>query len=330
MSSNRFGGPLKTPTVSFHDALLEVDDFREEVLRGFSAQPKQLPPKYFYDRRGSELFEKICLQPEYYVTRTEVGILSACVPELARLVGPVPSVLIELGSGASLKVRLLLEQLRLRAYLGVDISREFLLRSTRRLAHDYPWIEVLALCADISRPITPVRLPPGPRLAFYPGSSIGNFDPPEAEAFLRNVCSLVGKGGSLVIGVDLKKDRSILHAAYNDAAGVTASFNLNLLRRLQRELGADLDIGSFRHEAFYNEAEGRIEMHLKSLRAQAIRVAEQQFHFRPGERLHTESSYKYTIDEFRALARRGGFESVHVWTDAQSLFSVHYLRVLDS
>jgi dimethylhistidine N-methyltransferase len=321
---------MKTPIVSFSDTLLEVDDFRDEVLRGFAARPKRLPPKFFYDRHGSELFEEICLQPEYYVTRTEIGILRACIPELAHFAGPVPSVLIELGSGASLKIRVLLERLRLRAYVGVDISREFLLQSTRRLAQDYPWIEVHAFCADFSRPITLARLPPGPRLAFYPGSSIGNFEPWEAEAFLRNVCLLLGRRGTLVIGVDLKKDPTLLHAAYNDAAGVTASFNLNLLRRLQRELGADLDASSFRHEAFYNEMEGRIEMHLRTVRPQVVHIADRSFHFTAGERLHTENSYKYTIEEFQALARRACFEPLKVWTDAQSLFSVHYLRVADS
>jgi dimethylhistidine N-methyltransferase len=317
---------VKASAVCFYDSHPELEDFREEVLRGLSARPKRLPPKFFYDRRGSELFEQICRLPEYYVTRTEIGILESCAPELARLAGP-GSVLIELGSGASRKVRLLLDRLRPRAYIGVDISREFLLQATRRLAHDYPWTEVHALCADLSQPLELMCVPPGPRVAFYPGSSIGNFEPEEAEAFLRNLCPLLGPGGGLVIGVDLKKDPALLHAAYNDSAGVTAAFNMNLLRRLQRELGAELEIGNFRHEAFYNEAKGRIEMHLESLWPQALRIERRLFPFAAGERLHTENSYKYTVSEFQALARRAGFEPVQVWTDAQPLFSVHYMRV---
>ncbi len=317
---------MKAPAVCFYDIHPELEDFREEVLRGLAARPKRLPPKFFYDRRGSELFEQICQLPEYYLTRTEIGILQACGPELARLAGP-GSVLIELGSGASRKVRLLLERLRPRAYIGVDISREFLLQATRRLAQDYPWIEVHAFCADLSRPLTLASLPPGQRLAFYPGSSIGNFESEEAVAFLRNLRPLLGPGGALAIGVDLKKHPALLHAAYNDAAGVTAAFNLNLLRRLQRELGAQLDAGSFRHEAFYNQAWGRIEMHLESLRPQAVRIEGRLFPFAAGERLHTENSYKYTVAEFHALARRAGFVPVQVWTDPQPLFSVHYLRV---
>ena len=316
---------MSASAVRFYDIRPEVEDFREEVLRGLASQPKRVSSKFFYDRRGSELFEQICRQPEYYPTRTEIGILRACGPELARLAGP-GSVLIELGSGASRKVRLLLERLRPSAYVGVDISREFLLQATRRLAQDYPSMEVYALCADLGRPLELASAPFGRRLAFYPGSSIGNFEPEAAATFLRNLRTLLGPGGALVIGVDLKKDLASLHAAYNDAAGVTAAFNLNLLRRLQRELGAELDLGGFRHEAFYNEVQGRIEMHIESLRRQTIRIDGHPFPFAAGERLHTENSYKYTIPEFRALAQRAGFVPARVWTDAQSLFSVHYLR----
>lgn len=317
---------MKAPAVRFYDTHPKLEDVREEVLRGLTARPKRLPPKFFYDWRGSELFEQICQQPEYYPTRTEIGILQACGPDLARLAGPA-SVLIELGSGASRKVRLLLERLRPRACIGVDISREFLRQATRRLARDYPWIEVHAFCADLSRPLTLSCLPPGQRLAFYPGSSIGNFEPEEAVAFMRNLGLLLGSGGALVIGVDLKKDPALLYAAYNDAAGMTAAFNLNLLHRLQRELSAELNTGSFHHKAFYNEAQGRIEMYLESLRPQTIRIEDRLFPFEAGERLHTENSYKYTVTEFQALARRAGFMPAQVWTDAQAFFSVHYLRV---
>jgi dimethylhistidine N-methyltransferase len=224
------------------------------------------------------------------------------------------------------KARLLIERLRPRAYLGIDISREFLLQATRRLARDYSWLEVHAFCLDLSQPLVLANMPPGERLAFYPGSSIGNFEPDEAVSFMRNLCPLLGPGGALVVGVDLKKDRALLHAAYNDAAGVTAAFNLNLLRRLQRELGAELDAGGFRHEAVYNELQGRIEMYLRSLRQQTVRIQDRVFSFEPNERLHTENSYKYTIAEFQALARRAGFRPVQVWTDTQLLVSVHFLR----
>lgn len=319
---------MRAQAVCFNDTHPELEDFLDEVLRGLASTPKRLSPKFFYDQRGSELFERICQLPEYYPTRTEIGILQACGPELARLVGSA-SVLIELGSGASRKVRLLLEQLRPRAYIGVDISRDFLLQATHSLAQDYPWIEVHAFCADLCLPITLAHPPKGQRLAFYPGSSIGNFEPEEAETFLRNLCPLLGPGGGLVIGVDLKKDPARLHAAYNDTAGVTAAFNLNLLLRLQRELGADLNAGGFRHKAFFNEALGRIEMHLESLRSQVVRIGGRKFTFAEGERLHTENSYKYSIEEFQALASRAGLTPVQTWTDAESLFSVHYLTVED-
>ncbi len=234
---------MKAVAVRFHDARPEAEDFREAVLRGLASRPKHIPPKYFYDRHGSALFDAICRQPEYYPTRTELAILAASGGELARLVGP-GAVLIKLGSGASRKGRLLLQRLRPRAYLGVDISREFLLEATRHLAGDDPWLEVHALCADITRPFAnaAARLPPGPRVVFYPGSSIGHFEPAETQRFLRGLVGMLGPDGTLVIGVDLKKDPALLHAAYDDAAGVTAAFNLNLLQRLQRELGARLDV----------------------------------------------------------------------------------------
>lgn len=318
---------MRDTSVQFHDALPDPQEFREEVLLGLRSRPRRLSPKYFYDRHGSELFDAICRLPEYYLTRTEMAILRAHRAALAPLAA-TPSVLIELGSGASQKIRLLLDTLRPRAYVGVDISRDFLLHSTRRLAADYPWLKVYAVCADFSEPLQlSCCAPELQRLAFFPGSSIGNFDPEEAVRFLRQLCVLLGTYGTLLIGVDLKKDARVLHAAYNDAQGVTAEFNLNLLRRLQRELGAQLDAGGFRHEAFYNDRLGRIEMHLVSRRAQQIRIGHEVFHFEKDERVHTENSHKYTIEEFQTLARRAGFEPQSVWTDAERLFSVHGLRV---
>jgi L-histidine Nalpha-methyltransferase len=318
---------MRTQPVHFYDETPEEIDFREEVLRGLSATPKHIAPKFFYDQRGSELFDKICQLPEYYIPRVETDILRSCARELARLVGP-DCMLVELGSGASRKVRLVLEALRPEAYCGVDISREYLLQSTYRLARDYPWLEVHAACADLCRPLAISDLPKRRRrLAFYSGSSIGNFEPVEAREFLHGLHSLLGPDGMVLIGVDLKKDARILHAAYNDRAGVTAAFNLNLLARLRGELGAELDVAGFGHEAFYNDAAGRIEMHLVSRKPQRIRLHGSSFALAEGERIHTENSYKYTVEEFRTLAHRAGYAVERTWTDAGQMFSVHYLRI---
>lgn len=318
---------MRMQPVRFYDGAPASADFREEVLRGLSAQPKQIAPKFFYDRRGSELFDQICELPEYYVPRAETAILRTCAREVAALIGPSCS-LLEFGSGASRKVRLLLEALRPAVYVGIDLSREFLLQSTRRLALDYPWLEVRALCADLCRPLSVSALRiRRRRLAFYPGSSIGNFEPEEARAFLRGLHTLLGADGALLIGVDLKKDRALLQAAYNDAAGITAAFNLNLLTRMQRELNVDVDIAGFDHYAYYNDAAGRIEMHLVSRRRQQMELDDVRFPFVAGESIHTESSYKYTVAEFQALSRSAGYDVERTWTDAQGLFSVHYLRV---
>ncbi|NIC07560.1 L-histidine N(alpha)-methyltransferase [Billgrantia bachuensis] len=298
----------------------------EELLAGLSATPKFTSPKFFYDRRGSELFDAICVQPEYYPTRTEEAILRAAAADIAEVVGR-DATLIELGSGASRKVRLLLEALHPACYLGVDISRDFLLESTRRLAADYPWLEVHAACADFSRPMAwPDGLAGERPVAFFPGSSIGNFTPEEAEGFLKGLTRLLPVGGGLLIGVDLIKDRAILDAAYNDAAGVTAAFNLNLLQRLRHEFEAEVEPHEFRHQAFYNEVDSRIEMHLVSLRDQAIRVAGERIDFEEGECLHTENSYKYSVAGFRELSGRAGFEPRAHWIDCDSLFCIHYLE----
>jgi dimethylhistidine N-methyltransferase len=316
-----------TEAVRFYDEAPEVADFRDEVRRGLSAQPKAIAPKFFYDRRGSELFDRICELPEYYIPRIEMGILRQCAREVARLIGP-DCMLVELGSGASRKVRLVLEALRPEAYCGVDISREFLLHSTQRLARDYPWLEVHAACADLCRPLAISDLPKRRRrLAFYPGSSIGNFEPAEAREFMHGLRSLLGFDGALLIGVDLKKDRQLLHAAYNDRAGVTAAFNLNLLSRLRRELGVELNPAAFEHRAFYNDQAGRIEMHLVSREPQRLRIDGGEFALAQGETIHTENSYKYSIAEFHVLARAAGYAVEKTWTDVDDLFSVHYLSV---
>jgi dimethylhistidine N-methyltransferase len=319
---------MRLRSVRFHDDRPSPATMQEEVLQGLASRPKRIAPKFFYDERGSRLFDAICELPEYYLTRTEMGILESCAREVARLAG-ADCTLIELGSGASKKIRLLLEALRPHHYLGIDISREFLRESVQRLAHDYPWLEVHAACADFAQDFElPDPAGSGRRLVFFPGSTIGNFEPHDALAFLQRVRRLVQPDGALVIGVDLKKDPKLLHDAYNDGRGVTAAFNLNLLERLRAELDAELDPKTFRHRAFYDAMHGRIEMHLVSRRAQEIRVLGRRFRFEPGESIHTENSYKYSVAEFHALARRAGLQPRQVWLDAAHLFSVHYLSVI--
>ena len=314
--------------VHFHDQTQPAHDtsLRDEALAGFAASPKRISPKFFYDRRGSELFEQICLQPEYYVTRTEEQILADAANDILEIAGPQTD-LIELGSGASRKVRLLLEGLRPVSYLGIDISEDFLLTSTQRLAADYPWLEVHAACADFSDEL---KLPDDftlhHPLVFFPGSSIGNFTPLEARKLLGHLHEILPPGGGVLIGVDLVKDRSVLEAAYNDRAHVTAAFNLNLLQRIRQELDSDIDPSRFAHQAFFNEQDSRIEMHLISREAQDVTIEGQRFHFDAGESLHTENSYKYTLQSFANLAHTAGFDCSGQWTDAQELFSVHYLQ----
>jgi len=313
--------------VRFHAQYREDDEssFHDAALAGLGRQPKALSPKFFYDRRGSELFERICEQPEYYLTRTEEAILAEAADEITELAGP-DSVLLELGSGASHKVRLLLDALHPKGYLGVDISRDFLLDSTRSLAADYPWLDVHAVWADFSRRVVIPEGVAGRRtVAFFPGSSIGNFDPAAAEAFLGGLRAILPPDSGLLIGVDLIKDRRILDEAYNDAAGYTAEFNLNLLRRMRQELGATVDPAQFNHLAYYNEEEARVEMHLVSQCAQVVRLGNTRFSFAPHERLHTENSCKYSLEGFQALAKRAGYSPEAVWTDPRGLFSVHYL-----
>ena len=314
--------------IRFHDQVQQrhAASLRDEVLAGFSASPKQVSPKFFYDRRGSELFEQICQQPEYYLTRTEEQILAAAADEIRQIAGPRTD-LIELGSGASRKVRLLLERLRPISYLGIDISEDFLLTSTQRLAADYPWLDVHAACADFCDGLElPSDFEIHQPLMFFPGSSIGNFTPEQARGLLAQLQGVLPPSGGLLIGVDLVKDKAMLEAAYNDSAHVTAAFNLNLLQRIRNELDCDIDPSRFAHRAFFNEAESRIEMHLISREPQDVRLEDRHFHFEPGESLHTENSYKYTLDSFAALAKSAGFDCRSQWTDPRELFSVHYLQ----
>ena len=312
----------------FHDLAPGEESFRDAVFTGLGHEPKTLPCKFFYDARGSALFEEICRLPEYYLTRTEIAILDRYAAEIAAHIGPHCR-LVELGSGASLKVRILLQALvRPAAYMPVDISRDHLREAAGQLAADFPDLPVVAVCADYTRPfrLPPLSGPNGKRVGFFPGSTIGNFEPEAVVRFLAHCAELLGPEGEMLIGVDLKKDPAILNAAYNDKAGINAAFNLNLLPRINRELGGDIDLDQFAHVAYYNAQEGRIELYIESLAAQRATIAGRAFDLAAGERIHTENSYKYAIEEFQALARRAGFLPVHTWTDEDQLFSVHYFR----
>ncbi len=305
-----------------------LQDFMDDVLTGFAAQPKSLPCKYFYDERGSELFARICELDAYYPTRTELHIMHQHVGEMASLIGRRAR-LVELGSGNSTKTRVLLDRTaNLDSYVPVDISGEYLARASERLARDYPHVPVLPVCADYSGPFElPVPNHAARTVVYFPGSTIGNFLPGEARRFLKVMARVAGPRGGLLIGVDLKKDPNLLHAAYNDPEGVTAEFNLNLLARINRELGGDFDLDRFRHRAFYDAKEGRIEMQLVSLARQIVRVGRSSFSFSEGEPITTEYSYKYEPGEFAKLAASARFALRRVWTDEKALFSVQYYAI---
>jgi dimethylhistidine N-methyltransferase len=306
----------------------DYSDFYHEVITGLEHSPKRIPPKYFYDEAGSRLFELICEQPEYYPTRVETGMLTRHAEEIAGFIGD-GCCLVEPGSGSCSKVRLLLDALRPSHYIPMDISGVHLHEAAGRVANDFPWLDVRAVCADITRPVELPDIAEGmQRVVFYPGSSIGNYEPGEAVEFLSGLAKMAGHGGGLLIGVDLEKDSSVLDSAYNDANGVTADFNLNLLHRINRELDGNIDVDRFRHHAFYNEDEGRIEMHLVSECTQTLRIDGHSYEFAKGESIHTENSYKYTIAGFRALAEQAGFRSEAIWLDDEALFSLHYLSVV--
>ncbi len=304
--------------------------FRDDVLRGLAAPQKTIPPKYFYDQRGSELFESICELPEYYPTRTEMAIMRENVDAMAKSLGP-RCALIELGSGASLKTCILIERLAPLIYMPIDISASALHGATAALVRQFPSLNIASICGDFTRPL---HLPDlsdfavRRKIAYFPGSTIGNFTQDEASAFLRLIGLMVGKGGGLLIGVDTKKAKPILDAAYDDRQGVTAAFNLNLLTRINRELGADFHLDQFSHKAFYDEAKGRIEMHLESRCEQVVHVDGNTFALRAGETIHTENSCKYTVDEFRSMGREAGFKPVKVWIDQDRMFSVHAMTVV--
>lgn len=313
---------------SFDDIHQQRNEFLSESLAGLGAKQKMLSCKYFYDERGSDLFQKICDLPEYYVTRTETKLLRDVAGEISDVIGSGCE-MIEYGTGSSEKMRIVLDALKdPAAFIAVDISREHLLQVTEALAADRTDLTVHAVCADFTQPFDlPARTGEGTHVAFFPGSSLGNFTHEGSVDFLAGIAKTVGPGGGLLIGIDLKKDVAILETAYDDSQGVTAAFNMNLLVRLNGEFGANFNLDGFRHKALYNAKIGRIEMHLVSLKEQSVTLDGQTFHFAEGENIHTENSYKYGVEEFQALARRAGFTPVKVWTDADSLFSVHYFTV---
>ena len=313
---------------NFVDLAPIEEDFRTAVMGGLSGPRKSIPCRFLYDERGSELFSAICELPEYYITRTEIGILETRAGEIAELAGPNCH-LIEFGSGAGIKVRFLLDAFdHPAAYTAIDISSEALNAAALGVTQRFADVEVTAVCADFT---DPKRLPPSlfagsaRRIGFFPGSTIGNLMPEDAIEFLRGCRRVFGAGSAMIVGVDLKKDEEVLNAAYNDSAGVTAQFTLNLLTRMNRELAADFDLRRFEHEASYNALEGRMEIYIRSLMDQIVMVAGRRVPFAKGERIHVEYSYKYTPAEFQKLAARAGYRAAVCWTDDAQLVSVHYL-----
>lgn len=301
--------------------------FAQEVIEGLTQPQKVLPCKYLYDEHGSILFDKICNLQEYYPTRTEVGIMQQYAEEIVAELG-ARCLLIEFGSGSSLKTRTLLEHMHEPAgYVPIDISREHLLKSAQSLSESYPEVEILPVCADFHEEfeVPAPRKSAKRRVVYNPGSTIGNCTPAEAVVMLHDIARICGDGGGLLIGVDLKKDVAILEQAYNDPAGVTAEFNLNILTRINRELDADFQVDAFEHKAIYNDDLSRVEMHLMSKEDQTVAVHDEEIPFAAGETIHTENSHKYDRDDFVALAAKAGWTSQHVWIDSDRLFSVHYL-----
>lgn len=317
----------------FIDLEPSSESFLDAVLAGLAQDQKTLPCKFFYDARGSRLFEQICQLEEYYPTRTEKALLKEIAPELNDLV-PDGAELVEFGSGSSEKVRILFENMsHFSGYVSIEISSSALEDAASQLAREYPMLQVLAVCADYTQPLEldddygGDADDAGIRVGFFPGSTIGNLSHDEAVAFLRNAAGILGSGAGFIIGADLRKDAAILEPAYNDESGVTAAFNLNLLGRINRELGANIDVDSFRHEAIFNNKASRIEMHLVSRIQQSIEIGGQSFDFDAGETIQTENSHKYTLEEFNRVARDAGLEPVRTWTDADDLFSIHFLHI---
>ncbi|MFG6496448.1 L-histidine N(alpha)-methyltransferase [Fictibacillus sp. UD] len=313
--------------VHYHVGNEPETDMYSEVLNGLRAEKKTISPKYFYDKKGSELFEAITMLAEYYPTRTELFILNKYRDEMAAAIG-TDTALVEFGSGSSEKVRTLLEAMpELKEYVPIDISKDFLYQSARALSIEYPHLNVHAVSADYTEKFEVPKLASASKAVFFPGSTIGNFEPHERINFLKMTADFLKPNGGLLIGVDMKKDHAVLNAAYNDSKGITSQFNTNLLNRLNRELLADFNLENFHHHAFYHAEKGRVEMHLVSLKNQTITIGSEQVTFAEGETIHTENSYKFTIEEFQDIAAGCGFTPKKVWVDEKNWFSMHYLMV---
>jgi len=318
--------------IQFYDLHPKQEDIQTDILSGLLGDKKYIHPKYFYDEKGSQIFDSITVLPEYYLTRTEKKILKDNVTDIARYIEE-GCLILEPGSGNSTKIRILLDAVRPSTYVPMEISRSHLELSANNLAADYPWLDVHAACVDFTKtselPITIDKNHNAGnkrKIAFFPGSTIGNFEPDDAISLLGNFAKLVGHGGGLLIGVDLKKNTSTLEAAYSDKKGVTAEFNYNLLRRINRELNANFKLNNFSHHAFYNDEHHRMESHLVSQCEQTVNINSHSIKFKSGESIHTENSYKYSINEFTRMTQQAGFEKIKVWTDKDDLFSVHYLE----
>lgn len=320
---------MPTTNLQLHNYQPTSADFLQDVVVGLREEPKQLPCKYFYDQRGCELFDQICELDEYYLTRTELSIMARYGDEMADELGP-QCILIEYGSGSSTKTRILLDAIdELVAYVPVDIAREHLQQTSKSLSRRYPGLRVLPVCADFTAPFDLPRVQSEllRRVVYFPGSTIGNLGPHDAQGLLNRIASVVGRRGGLLIGIDLEKEEEIMEAAYNDELGVTADFNLNVLRRINGELDANFELDEFEHRAFYNPSAARVEMHLVSRSDQSVSIGQEEFEFEAGESIRTEYSHKYTTQRFGTLAAAAGFELRRCWTDENSLFAVLYLEL---
>ena len=318
---------MSNVNVIFHDNHPSLDDMYQDVVDGFGENPRTIPPKYFYDEKGSKLFDLITESNDYYPTRAEVSIFRKYKQEIVEGL-PNSCVLIEPGGGSHAKVLIFISELQPSIYVPIDISKHYLKSSTQQLAEKLPWLQIHAVCDDFTKQLqVPTNIPGLSRVVFFPGSSIGNFHPNEVIQYLKNISKLVGDTGHLLIGVDLKKNKSVLEKAYDDSEGITAQFNLNLLARINDELTANFDLRCWQHHAIYDENHGRIEMHLKSSCEQVVDIQDHQYYFAEGEIIHTENSYKYSVNEFVDLASQSGFISKKVWLDDDELFSVHLFQV---
>lgn len=316
----------KASNLAVSEQTADASEDLDEIIEGLKQGEKMISPKYFYDERGSQLFDEITRLPEYYPTETELAIMQDNIGEIADLIGEQAS-LIEFGSGSSTKIRVLLDHLKsLAVYVPVDISEEHLVAAAENLKADYPDLEILPVVADFMQPfdLPSPTIMPVKNVVFFPGSTIGNFPEDAALDLLRVMYHEAGAGGALLIGVDLQKDPDILEAAYNDSQGVTAEFNLNMLRHINREYGANFDLDAFEHRAEYNQEVGRIEIRLDSTSDQLIQLGDEEIEIAAGEAILTEYSHKYTLEGFAALAREAGFKVRRVWTDRNRLFSVQY------